>query len=365
MAVVGPNINVPEFHDCQRFIVYRDTAVYGDTAVVYDSLYAIFAAGGLDSLDTTLAVLDSSHTGKVALAAAEIYAEGVYRLLGIRDVFSCLYIYRDSIWRAKMVPVGTAERNCGHPIDPTTLSGTALEVHRDATTRFREQDFPPVARWEWDPGHHWQVIGLKCGRAWCEIGPRGFRTAPPQVMSFAAPPKSRRTRMVKGWYDDQFLATVTPNGDVRPSSIWGTIYPDSGLDEYDTLTTFTRGSWVHVADVALQDLSGTTNPPNPYKARMNLDLTVPGEGLNSLYLCRGTKAQCHVNLSRPCDGDGQWWSMVVDATPTDSSPARYMCELRRPHNELGTHVPGTARWRWMASDETTWKRCDNGCCELK
>lgn len=361
MAVVGPNINVPEFHDCQRFIVYRDTAVYGDTAAVYDSLYAIFAAAGLDTLDTTLARLDSTHSGTVALAAAEIYAEGVYLQLGIKEMFGCLYLYRDVVWRAKMVPVGTAEKDCGGHVNPAGLSGIVLEVHRDSTTRFGERDFPAVARWEWDFVHHWQIIGIKCGRAWCEIGPEGFRTPQPEFWALGANGKRARSRMVKGWYDDQFLATVTPNGDVRPSKLWGTIYPDSGLDDYDTLNTFRRGRWVHVADITLRDMSGASSPSNPYKSSLNIDLTVHGGRLNSIYLCRGTMGQCGAVPSRRCDGDGQWWARVTRA---GDGARRDKCDMRRAHDGLG-HVPGTARWRWLASDETTWQRCDNGCCELK
>jgi hypothetical protein len=358
MTAVGPNINVPEFHDCQRFIRY----ILGQPR--YDSLFAIFATDSLKNLDTLLTQLDTGGTGTVALAAAEVYAEGVYLELGIRTMFSCLYVYRThGVWGAKMVPVGRAERDCSQPVNPIALPGITLEVRPKQIKGFSELDYPAVARWDWDREHHLQYIGIKCGAAWCEVGQRGFVSTPWQDLPLTVPPHERRTRIIKGWYDQQYLADTLPDGSTKPSTIWGSIYPDSGLDGYDTLNAFTPGNWVHVAEVALEDQSGSANPSNPYKKRRNLDLTQPGGRLNSIYLCRG-KA-CVPSTPLICDGEGQWWAKVVGAMDTDGSHAKFMCAVRRPHDALGRHVVGTARWRWLASDETTWKRCDNGCCEVR
>jgi hypothetical protein len=359
MAAVGPTINVPEFHDCQRFIVY----VHGEPR--YDSLYAIFATDSLAMLDTMLAQLDTGETGSVALAAAEVYAEGIYPLLGIRTPFSCLYLFRvRRVWHAKMVSVGRAEYDCSQPINPTQVTGTELEVRPEQLKDFYDSDYPPVARWDWDPEHHQQYIGIKCGAAWCEVGASRFVGTRHPDLPLVVPPKLRRTRMIKGWYDQQFLASTSPSGEATPSRIWGTIYPDSGLNDYDTIKVFKRGIWVSVAQVALEDLSGLANPPNPYKKRMNLDFTHSNGRFNTIYLCHGNKGECEPTVAAACDGDGLWWGKVEDATPEDGSPALFMCTVRRPHDALGYHVPGTARWRWLASDETTWKRCDAGCCEL-
>ena len=79
--------NIPEFHDCQRFIVTdRRTG-----RAVYDSLYAIFASPVLDTLDEVLDSLDAQFgPGVWAFPAAEIYTEGgVYPALGIKTAFSC------------------------------------------------------------------------------------------------------------------------------------------------------------------------------------------------------------------------------------------------------------------------------------
>ena len=355
-AAVGPTINVPEFNDCQRFIVYTDTGR------VYDSLYAIFASRGLDTLDTALAVLDSGHSGKVALVAAEVYAEGVYRALGITSTFNCLYLYRDvrTAWRAKMVPVGRAEVDCSQPIDPTNTQGMELRVVPEHLRGFAESDFPAVARWDLDTLHHVQYIGIKCGADWCDVGPSIFAPTNPQKGSTTV---GRRTTTIKGWYDEQPLADTAPGGYVRPSGLWGRIYPDMRLDSYRVQDFAKR--WLHVADVALENRSGLANPHNLYKQRFNFDITQPGGRLNAIFMCHGTNADCGVPLTLTCDGDGLWWARVVEATSGDGRPPRFMCEERRAHNGLGIHVPGTARWRWLASDETTWKRCDNGCCELK
>jgi hypothetical protein len=41
----------------------------------------------------------------------------------------------------------------------------------------------------------------------------------------------------------------------------------------------------------------------------------------------------------------------------------YRCVTRRDHKAEVSFIPATARWRWLALDETTWTLCDVGCCE--
>jgi len=364
LPLAGRAINVPEFHDCQRFIEYTGDAAH------YQALYAIFAAAELDALDTM--ATDSVQ------AAAEIFAEGTYPPLGIVATYSCLYLFRngpppDSTWRAIMAPVADAQVDCRKLVDPDTMRGKKeLEVRFTRVPGFGDQDYPPVARWDWDRVHKKQYIGIKCGTAWCEVGEIGFTPSAGFPEPGGPSQKLRRTRLIKGWYDQQFLATISA-GKTTPSRIRGTIFPDSGLGDYDTLVVFKRanpGHWRRVAQVSLE-APATLTPEDvavitQYKNNLNLDATVAGGKLNTISLCHGTKSECVPGASAsavgPCDGDEMWWAEIESTHgPTDRV---YKCVVRRAHDHLGFLVPGTARWRWLASDEITWKRCDNGCCEI-
>ncbi len=365
MPLAGQAINVPEFHDCQRFIEYT-----GDSAH-YQALYAIFATAELNALDTM--------TTDSVRAAAEIFAEGKYQALGIVAPYSCLYLFRngpppDTTWRAIMAPVAGAQVDCRKRVDPDTMPGKKeLDVQVTRVPSFGGQDYPPVARWDWDRVHKKQYIGIKCGTAWCEVGDIGFTPGPGFSDPGGLSQKLRRTRLIKGWYDQQFLATVSAAGKTTPSRIRGTIFPDSGLGDYDTLGVFKRvhpGHWVAVAQVLLE-APATLTPEDvavikQYKDSLNFDATVAGGTLNTISLCHGTKSDCiplgSVSTVGPCDGDEMWWGQIESTHgPTDRM---YRCVVRRAHDHLEFRVPGTARWRWLASDEVTWKRCDNGCCEL-
>jgi len=369
------------FHDCQRFI--RGQA--------YDSVYAIFAALHIESLPAKLiaaappvrvASLDPSVIASgitvtaVAVAAATIYSYGgTYAPLGIKPGFNCLYFFGQSgSWRAKMVPMGPDAPSCLDPLtDPVATSGKELVVHAVSEPGFSDADYPPVARWDWDAVHRQQYIGIKCGTAWCEVGdPAGF-TPGAGFADPGGPSQLRRNRMIKGWYDQQFLATVSADGKTTPSRIRGTIFPDARLGDDDTNGVFKiahPGNWVPVAQVLLE-APATLTPADAavikqYKDSLNFDATVAGGRLNTISLCHGTKSDCippgSVSTVGPCDGDEMWWAQIESTHgPTDRM---YRCVVRQAHDHLGSPVPGTARWRWLASNEVTWKRCDNGCCEL-
>jgi len=362
MALVGQKINVPEFHDCQRFIEYvRDTARY-------QALYAIFASAELDHLDT--AATDSVS------AAAEIFAEGKYPALGIISTYSCLYLFRKdsspgSTWRAIIAKVAGPQFDCRTQVNPDTMPDRKeLDLIRTQVPGFGYQDYPPVARWDWDGEHRKQYIAIRCGDAMCQVGEPDFTPSGGFADPGGPSKKLRRTRLIKGWYDQQFLATLSPGGKTTPSRIRGTIIPDSGLGDYDTVATFRRGRWVRVAQVLLEAPASLTAADaaviQQYKNSMNFDATtVAGGKFNTISLCHGRKKDCippsFVSGAGPCDGDGMWWAQIESTHPNDYV---FKCVARRAHDNLDFHVPGTARWRWLASDETTWKRCDNGCCEV-
>jgi len=228
----GQITNIPEFHDCQRFMIDGRT---------YDSVYAIFARFRLDTVTfpsrvqcyrevpggpvrvdstsrlrvarTGIALLDTTGRGlvdpdgrvrvdstgtrllnpdssvrgqivhcreipgltvtRIGVPVALIQTRGGrYRPLGIDVTFNCLYLSHQSPsgWSAKMVPV-RGEGDClPREVNFDRLSGTVLTVFPRVGLGFRKEDYPPVARWDRDPRHGLYYVGVMCGGAWCEVG---------------------------------------------------------------------------------------------------------------------------------------------------------------------------------------------------
>jgi hypothetical protein len=402
---VGPIRDIPEFHDCQRFIVYQNGGPQ------HDSLYAIFAVADLAGIEERLASTVScaecfvrlggrerippaegfqplrERATTLGVVAARVYAEGNYPPLGIQRMHDCLYLFRaDTLWGALMMPVKDANSDCRKPIDPAIPWGTELEVRRVVTSGMGADDYPAVARWDWDSAGREQYMGVKCGAAWCEIGKPGFVSSPlPRVDPNVAGLLGRTAR-VKGWYDEQYLAVVDDEGNTTPSLIRGRIFPALELDRVRQtdalLAKWTVVAWIMVDTLPMAGSSSPGLSPGgistlqghvgQYNARLNFEsrvearATVVRRELNQLEMCHGTFDQCEIPRSdrtqlENCDTDGQWWARVM----APSGRMKYLCVTRRGHENLRDTfpVPGTARWRWMASDEGVWNACGQGCCE--
>jgi hypothetical protein len=374
--------NVPEFHDCQRFLVEDETS----RELVYGARYAIFAARDLartDALemlnDTTLEAEAKDSISRLtgleageAMAAAEIVADADYTPLQIERGFNCLYVFLQGHqdWHAIMVPSGTVEQDCSEPVDPNELAGSTLHVRLTGQGHgFTGEDFPKVARWDWDSVRTQQYIGLKCGAAWCEVGEIDFASSKDLAQRIGDPPvasslKRKRRFYVKGWSDEQELA-VRQGSQVVPSGIWGAIMPDSLLGTYDDPATFHE--WVLAAEVALWVPEGTANP---YLAKYNFTQTdSPMERLNQISLCKvETGGDCdlsNTDIPQKCEGDlpnESWRARIISASARPDTA--YRCVRRCDYTGQGFEVPGTARWRWLKDDEGAWMRCLQGCCEL-
>jgi len=458
LAATGPITDIPEFHDCQKFIV---PGIEGHPSQ-YQSLFAIFAAYKLDSIvgalsfdnttwsssNISVATVDASGrvtgvspgtvvinaTSTVAqnrraslavtvttnappvkpvpvvapgpgvsvrvgdsfsvaatlgaptttsLPVGEIYTYGAgYDALGIGPNFNCLFLYFDATGNlsAKVVNVGLPGSNGKACFDASNFNdqGRPLEVFR--TPGLADSDYPPAARWDWDPVNNRQYIGIKCGAAWCEIGSRGARPftvsaghAPELASTITVP----RVLGVKGWYDEQFLAVKDGSGQFVPSGLKGIVIPDPDL------VSKHKGNfdqkWVHVAYVGLDTMTGAPEAAKYYKQKFNFDpvpAQLPLTHMNMLSMCYGTRSDCHVPSPPPAEGCGPeqklpfiWFIKRVwvrlDA-PSGGRPM-YRCVTRRDHAAglppNGTN-PATARFRWLALDETTWNYCEvAGCCE--
>jgi hypothetical protein len=369
----GPIQNVPEFHDCQRFLVMDSVT----KELHYDSLFAIFATSRPGRLDT-LALLDtlsgdslrdtlvslSGLKGDEALPSAEIWADGNdYDTLGIGAGFNCLYLYRQGgRWAAKMVKFHDTEQDCSRPAD-TTMSGPDVKPLDVSETGHGLGTVPKVARWDWDDERQEHLIGIYCGEAWCEVARPGIQGPPSYWDRIGKPSLSPgRTRVfgIKGWYDEQYLATLPAAGTrARPTVLVGTIIPDPSLGEISDPAVF-DSTWVPAAQVALR-VQGNT--PNPYRDKLNLSRTLPTPNarLNLIDLCHGKTCE-GLPSANQCSAYNDWWARITRA---DDGNQMYRCVERCDMQSLNIPIPGTARWRWLANDEKSWMRCAQGCCEMR
>lgn len=362
----GPITGIPEFHDCQRFIVRvgRDE--------VYDSLYAIYASFELRILEHRIDSLQDSSSfpqyyGAIAaVPAATVYSyEGTYDSLRIKPGYNCLYLWHhEADWRAWMIPKGPNDPECPDPlVIDASLASQVLQVDRQALPGFGEQDYPPVARWDWDGGQEEQYIGIMCGAAWCDVSDDGAATAPPDlpVPRFehpsTVPEENRRVGAIKGWRDAQRLAT-SHNGSIVPSSVWGVVTPHPTLGTASKNGAF-QDKWFHAATAVVSaDYTGsvlTLHQGRPYR----------------IFLCYGSADACEIPIAEKCEGDRsvpRWWGQGRFRTAYYRPVIQYRCVANVDHSsnvpEPIPTIPGTARWRWLTRDETTWKRCDEGCCKL-
>lgn len=390
-------INIPEFHDCQRFVV-KAGATYK-----YDSTFAIFVSQTISSLGTRLATpktlaqlvaipavrtrssgtsttvpqqpgptvlntgtnasADSAGNATAAMVAV-VYADGPYSVLGIATGLNCLYVWRylkstsssDELWFARMVQMGTTATSCPDVTVATMRAmgpGKDLNVSRVKVAGFTNAaDYPPVTRWDWDSAHDKQYIGVACDVAWCEIYDGQLTSSPPLPVSSSDPVEVRRVRSIKGWYDQQFLATFDASGKPVPSRIMGTIVPDPNLGNLNDDSIFEQHGWVHVADISLDAPDAEKAAVQKYTNKFNFVKTPITDPITLELKHKPSAPMWEARIKRP--GLAGWLTL------------KYKNVMRRAVGASpGTYpVPGVARWRWMKTDEGSWVRCTYGCCEM-
>jgi hypothetical protein len=383
LTLSGPITNIPEFHDCQRFIVRRTGSTWS-----YGVMYAIWVRDRLDSAVFPLPSVSGIGIGisrtqtdslksadslsrlpsgpqtslnikPVGVPVAVVYSYGArYHPLSIEAGYNCLYLYHGTPdptqWQAKMVPVAH-ESDCDKTVNPDSVHGGQLQVKATSEPPFGDPDYPGVGRWDRDTTKGHEYAGLRCGPAWCEIGETGFQSSKghPSTASLA---KQRRVVRIKGWYDEQPLATGTSSALQPNLLLMGTIYPDADLDTRH-ISDFSK-MWIPAANVELSANS------DQYKVKLNFEHGTTAGSSNVISLCYGAKADCIPDVWRsklPCGDAGQqtYWAMIVAAQTKDTV---YKCVTFRSH--MGVAMRGTARWRWTNGDETNWIRCPDGCCQV-
>jgi hypothetical protein len=368
LSASGAQTNVPEFNDCQRLILGT-----GGSAT-YGSLYAVFAWDRMDdSLD------HAPLNNGLALPMVEILSVGgTYDQLSIKPGLSCLFVFKKSdTWVAMLVEFGAKEGDCHspRPLGALPPPHAELAIKRTSYPGLKWYEYPAVARWEWDTVSNTQVIGFKCLDGWYEVGELGHPpdTGPDLTSTMSGVPglAGEPVLRVKGWYDQQRLSPTAAHwwsSGAGPTSVVGTIIPVPGLDRFDIGDFSTH--WQLIAFVNLSEASAEYEAQQRFVPMTRTKLTtislcseqwasgttsLTGEGCPGISPALRQAAKC---VTEPGAPTRHWWAQTIRANNPDPW---YWCIVRRSA-PLGVPVPGTARWRWLASDETTWGRCGGACC---
>lgn len=335
---------IHEYHDCQRLIQNHQ----------YGALAGVFAHANVDKFQSWKDFVD----GRLAAIVVSFVTKGQempYESLGLTGGVNCLVIRATGYdeWQAEIInqpfpvlsPAGPHYGDCADTLrwqDVRTKGVHALTVRVQHGVDMHGLPIaPPVARWDWDPVHQLNYIGVKCDSlTWCEIGPPGFAVSEAQLL-----PHTNRP-IFKGYYDEQFLAD---SGGQTVSSVYGRIMPGEDTRDVHTMHHGTP-RWYHASTVVFSERG-----PAP---------------------------------SHTFDKYSQWYSTtsagigprrMIDSSalrlfPLPGSPLSgyrgRLNSLTLPDAQIVYHYHGglihvaTVRWRWLYHDESTWSYCDPaGCCE--
>lgn len=380
LLIPGVITNVPEYHDCQRFLVKN-----GNGKLIYGSLEAIFVRYELDTIYRTYRPRpDSEKPGAVPVSSGfipnglkvvgQVLSYGDYAPLGIKTGSDCLVLDWKTIgdetkYQAWMVAAGDNGDKCKNDEPSRLIRDTKHVKLLDVALVHTVGVIPPVSRWDWDPKDSLQYIGIACPTGWCEIhAPGPFQSSPIYGDS--------KNPITKGFYDEQYLATKVSGKLAHDDTTFGTVYPDPRLAR-QTMATYDR-SWQPVAWVALRTAS------HAYRDKLNFDpafpLSVPLNELadtqNSAHLnevelcfvptgktgCEAVGAPLPNDCATDSKNDGTWYARETPPQGV-ARPPKITCTEFRFYP--GNQAPPVVRWRWLKDDETMWISCPAGCCQVK
>lgn len=291
---------------------------------------------GLFPLDATLELPRADYA--TPLPAAAIYSWGAagggypaaYPALGLGVGAHCLWMRNvgDGAggWRATIV----AGAGCGRGVLPPPDSAFALPVFERTYADTDAADYPRTARWEWDLDSGSQLIGLKCGDAWCAVMAGGG--APPRTQPLEGGMLVAREK-VPGWSDAQHLAVFdSAAGRARPGP-WGAVVAYPGI-------AAAAPAWVEGLLAARITVFGTA-----------------GRFADRFYLQpEGDSGHDDLILRFPGMQDEAW----LQQGPMRRRKARGIRFAPR----LAQVVAGAVRWRWAETGESIWISCPSGVCAV-
>ena len=321
-AVTGSTRPDNEVHDCQRLVI---PAAAGPTFGPLVGAYPLRSA---------MSIGDDAAFPAQGRAIATIFIwgtsppyENVQHYLHLRIVrgWNCLFVRptaNAAEWDATIVAL---DRSCEGAPPPT--GGWNLRAFRqpgDTAT------IPPTARWGIASSRH--HLGIRCGPAWCTIGPPGTRPVPPGDTARNLHP---------GWYDVQTLAVERGTGPMAPGP-QAYIYPTDtllalrGVTDDATLDAIYRSG----LDVATIEVHGPRSARGAYQEKFNLS-DEQNVGRSTVWIRIGAD------------------TLAIFRNGQDQDTARL---IYLPSTKHG--AAGAVRWRWRENDETAWISCKAGCCDV-
>jgi hypothetical protein len=338
IAVLGIGSNIPEFNDCQALVRKNE----------YGPLVAIMARQN---------PVPSQLPRDRFYLAAVIYNYGTladgnvsYGTLGIKPGVSCLYVPIDkALGRAYLIPRPLLELCKDNTNTPAATPALELRIR---PKQVATDTVPRAARWEWDPNRLEQYIGVACDGEWCEIGRKGFRSAPdPDTRWVPSAPGPGSTmsaaHRIRGYFDEQELAVpkpgASPTDPLMLSGVRATFFPAPNLG---VVTDFKGPRYVGTMII--------NKHHTKYEKMYGL---VPGKATH-VFLVRKTDAAGNPLLY----DDGTERFQAVFET-NGALPVKKDFKRRSHPGPYG--VPPMVRWRWKWDDETTWVKCLEGCCSTE
>jgi hypothetical protein len=372
--------DIPEYHDCQRLM--RQDKKYGPLAGVF-SLAATHPAytrleyqrlGGA----AVAMIYNFSGTGPAYMPGT---MQGVTTSMTDSTAFdrrTCLYLKLepDTSWTAQLWPLPSSLPTCPGKL-PKSVHTLALDVIR-STPSAKIDDYPPAARWDFDRQNNLQYVGVPCLEGWCEVGPQGFESS--DVL-----PSGDRNHTIKGWYDQQYLASIPVAGGAHPSVMYGTLYPEADLRGL-TIADYSCDPKVVPADEPFagkfdRHLEQASREPRSCGGVSSTGSSIQDEGhwvkVASIHIPQPDSAYRRKFMLNG-EGDGfvylrydpnlpsaERWHIRYAANATGLGRVRV---AKRVDHSMSTYggvpivVPSTVRWRWVLQDEYTWNACSIGCC---
>jgi hypothetical protein len=276
-----------------------------------------------DDLDTWTNPGDFATAKRVAV----IFIKGAYEDLHLREGSNSLYVRYDS--------AAPAPKRWTAWMNDSTSTLEIMQYDPESCCT-NAADFPGIARWDWNKNDKNQVIGVKCGNGWCEIGKKVKKEPPVHA--------GGKTRRIKGWHDAQRLAIDAGNGKLKPGmSTPATVFPIENLEALKDTADF-KDKWVKVATVKSD--TSYERLKIPYNPKDSSELSI-------MY-----------------DSQAKKWNAKMSSRDTTGTTIDAFFEVRMmPHINPqdpsdDRRIPGVARWGWEADDESIWTRCANGCCQL-
>jgi hypothetical protein len=362
---------IPEYDDDQRLSdANRATDGNNGNNDDYGPVAHVLAAPWLDSLTIT------QNYAQVAIIevdpdTAPNPRPSPYKELRLDGQFNCLYLKyalpagrggggRGGVagpsptYDALIVAPG-ADLKC--PSAPAASAGALpLVVYVDQQQVANDSlAIPATTRFVEGQGNR-TLIGVKCGKHWCMVGPPGSGAPIPlSAHANVATMTTTAQGRVKGWFDDQVLGLPDNDGKYKIHRHYrASAVPAANLGALKVaqfLVPSGTETYQPVGTVYFE------MPPDP----LSKYATVFGftQGQNVV----GLRAETQLVSGNP---KLVWYAQVTNASGQKSDiPTNRMDHstyLKKLFGDQIASIPATMRWRWFDKDEDLWVECDLGCC---